>query len=130
MSAVSLFQKELKRLTQMSYLIGSGTQWIVESEPNGISRTLHTSIASLCTDGQKVASVALAPADVSKTRKDLPAFIADLLLVYLDALLHSSLAHRAGCDTISQPPSLETLVAKLSNEQSVPRDQWWFRDMI
>ena len=130
MSAITPFQRELKRLTQMSYLLASGASLVTESSSTEMSNRLQARIAILCSDGQPLKRVAFSAEDVAKRRVELPSFLADLLLVHLNTLLHSTLAQYAGVLAEEQAPSLETLVMKLSQLDKVPRAEWWFRDII
>ena len=64
MSALSSFRKELKYLTQQSYLLASGVSMVTEVPPSSVARTLKKRIQSLCTDGQPVTSAALSTSQV------------------------------------------------------------------
>lgn len=129
MSALSSFRKELKYLTQQSYLLASGVSMVTEVPPSSVARTLKKRIQSLCTDGQPVTSAALSTSQVCTVRKKLPGFSADLLLVFLDTVVHVHLAEEAGIPAHMQPPSVEDLVAQLGGA-GAPVDEWWFRDVV
>lgn len=128
-SEISLFRTELKRLSQMSYLLGAGVALVVETDQRVISQSLRRRIESLCTDGKPVTAAALKATEVGACRVELPRFIADLLLVYLEAVLHLRLASRAGVPSSKQPPSIEVLVARLG-VGGLPTDEWWFKDLV
>ena len=76
-----------------------------------------------------VTAAALNAADIRARRVELPRFLADLLLVYLEAVVHLRLSSHAGAPSDAQPPPMEALVAKLGVD-GVPTGEWWYKDLV
>jgi hypothetical protein len=124
---MSTLAQDLRRLTQLSYLLATGASLVKELDPRTISSSLQWRVQELCTDGQTVKTVALRPADVTATCTQLPGFTADILLVYLETLFHSRLADALGITGTALTPPIETLLHRRS---ATSRNQWWYRELV
>jgi hypothetical protein len=129
MAALPSFRRELKRLTQQSYLLGSSVAMLMESSPSSVAQNLKKRIESLCTDGREITAAALTTSQVHTRRQKLAPIAADVLLVFLDAVLHVHLAEESRIPRDVQPPSVEDLIAQLGGAGASVAE-WWYRDVV
>lgn len=83
----------LGRLTRFSYLLAGGVGLATSKEPSDMSAGLQDLVAAACREpGQlKENSIELDKSQVRDLTLELPGFLADVLLVQLDAVLHGLL---------------------------------------
>src|SRR5262245_17922112 len=121
---VPTFSAELQRLTQLAYLMGVGASLVSELNSRTVSSSVASRIQGLCRDGRTVKRAKLTSAQVKKSAADLPAFLSEVLLVQLVALLHRHLGQQAGYGPSDKVPSVEDLISR----SKISTEVWWFRD--
>src|SRR5262245_45588946 len=106
---------QLRELSQRSYLLAYGTAQLINAEPATIAGSLADAINHLCIDGRVVSSDAV-EMDASEVRvhlKEINKFMTDVLLVELQALLHTHLMLAAGKSLQDPALQMEALLAAL-----------------
>lgn len=123
---------ELRDLTQQSYLLALATASLLERDSSDIVRSLPEAVNQLCSDGRVVPdeSVEMTSKDVKRLKSSFTSFTTDLLLVELQALLHTHLMLAAGY-TLEQPAvQMEALLAGLWPKESRGDGEWAYREVI
>jgi len=120
------FRTELQRVTELSYLLGSGCALVVQEPPDATAAGVRERLQSLCTDGRPITRAGLRRSQIRPRRKELPSFVADLLLVHLAAFSHVRLALACGCAPDAEAPATETLLGKRPG--TLP--DWCRRDIV
>jgi hypothetical protein len=124
--------KELRELSQQSYLLALATTSLLDQDSSDIARSLPEAVNKLCSDGQVVPdeSVEMTPKEVKRLKASFTSFTTDLLLVELQALLHTHLMLAAGY-TLDQPAvQIEALLAGLWPKEGRGESEWAYKEVI
>lgn len=125
-------QSQLTLISRRSYLLAQATARLLETNPKDLGLSLAASVNVLCTDGQPIPEDAIAMTE-QQVREQLPVlnqFMTDVLLVELQALLHTHLMLAANNSLEDQAQQIESLLAKLWPAAARANREWAYRDVI
>jgi hypothetical protein len=123
---------ELRELTQQSYLLALATVSLLEQDSSDIVTSLPKAVNQLCSDGRVVPdeAVEMTPKEVKRLKASFTSFTTDLLLVELQALLHTHLMLAAGYTLDQQAIQMEALLAGLWPKAKRGDSEWAYKEVI
>jgi hypothetical protein len=124
--------QQLRRLSQHSYLLAYSTALLKTHTPSEISASLAGSVNALCTDGLEVPveSVEVSVAEVARILPEHIGFVTDVLLVEMQALLHTHLMLAANHSLDVPAKQIESLLATLWPLAGRGESEWAYREVV
>jgi len=132
MNLRSDLSEQLRRLSQQSYLLAHSTVLLGRLGALEISNGLAESVDALCTDGVPVSedSVVVSEAHVKLLLKEQNQFVTDVLLVEMQALLHTHLMLASNHPLDERAIQIEALLNGLWPAQARGDHAWAYREVV
>lgn len=124
--------KKLGDGTRHMYLLSFAVSVLREQSPSEIAATLQNRLTAMCREPDKVKSDAInmTTPQVREASRSLSGYLADLLIVDLDATLHSILNALDGEAPRDGDPPFETVLGRLWPKEVRGEHAWAYRDVI
>lgn len=123
---------QLQRLSQHSYLLAYSTSQLLNCSYSEIATGLAKGVNRLCTDAQVVPeeSVEVSTTQIKKLLPEHIQFVTDVLLVEMQALMHTHLMLAANHSLDVQARQIESLLADLWPVERRGTNAWAYRELL